>query len=221
MRIKKALGCLTACLVVLLIPVVFLLYLLFAPAPVYETNDIADYGVVKGNYDNERPKEFIFYFFPKAIEGSFSNISYHYKAKKLDTYAYEAYLEFVIEDTDAYTSFLSSVIGDGACEAFYFDAGYQIYYVSNYLHLFPGIKIIKDDTSKSPRVVEEDESLPPSIENAKTGAVLFSDTEQRIIFWALGVYDGGGTSTDELNYFFNRFGIDPLKYEKRATPGIS
>ena len=69
--------------------------------------------------------------------------------------------------------------------------------------------------------MKEDKSKPPVIDNAKIGAVLFSDAEQRIIFFALGAYDGGGTSTDELNYFFDRFGINPWAYEKRDTPGYT
>ena len=220
MRAKKPFGCLIAFLAVLVIVVSSFIYLLFAPATVYETDDIADYGAIKGNYDNDRPATFVFSFFPKAIEESFLDVKYHYKAKKGDTYAYEMYLEFVIKDTDDYTSFLSGVIGDGTSEAFYFDPGYRIYYVSNYLYLSAATTTIYDDKSKTP-IVKEDKTLPPQIGNAKIGAVLFSDTEQRIIFWALGLYDGGGTSTDELNFFFNKFGINPWVYEKKATRGIA
>ncbi len=220
MSVKQRIGCVT----IVILSVVFLasacFYFLLRPAAVYETNDTTDYGVIKGNYDNERPKEFIFSFFPKTIEEYFSDVSYHYKAKKSDTYAYEMYVEFAIQDTQTYNAFIADVIGDNASELFYFDSSYQIYYVSNYLDLSPASRISHDDKSKQP-VVKEDKSKPPVIENAKIGAVLFSDTEQRIIFFALGVYDGGGTSTDELNYFLNRFGVNPWEYEKRATHGIA
>ena len=213
-----------SCVAIVIFSVVFLasvcFYFVHRPAAVYETNDIADYGVVKGNYDNGRPKEFVFSFFPQKIKEYFSDVRYHYKAKKSDTYAYEMYVEFTIQDTQTYNAFVADVIGDNASEPFYFDSDYQIYYVSNYLYLSPATTISHNDKSKPP-VMKEDKSKPPVIENAKIGAVLFSDAEQRIIFLALGVYDGGGTSTDELNCFFKRFGINPWEYEKRATPGIT
>lgn len=212
------------CVTIVILLVVFILfacfYFLHPPEVVFETNDIADYGVIKGNYDNERPTEFIRSFFPKAIEEYFSDVSYHYKAKKGDTYAYEMYMEFEIKDTQTYNKFIADVIGDNAVIPFVFDEEYQVHYVSNYLYLSPASAISHNDKSKQP-VVKEDMSKQPVIENAKIGAVLFSDTEQRIIFFALGVYDGGGTSTDELNYFFERFGVNPWVYEKRATQGIA
>lgn len=220
MKVKQIIGCvvIVALIITLLISAFF--YFLLRPAPVFETNDIADYGIIKGNYDNERPKEFVFSFFPKTIEDYFSDVSYHYKAKKGDTYAYEMYLEFMIQDTQTYSNFITDVIGDNDSEPFYFDSSYQVYYVSNYLTLSPAITINRNNKSEPP-VVKEDKSKPPVIDNAKIGAVLFSDAEQRIIFFALGAYDGGGTSTDELNYFFNRFGINPWVYEKRDTPGYA
>lgn len=110
MRIRKYIASLAVILVVLVLAVSSCLYILHRPAPVYETNDIADYGVIIGNYDNENPQEFVFSFFPERIEEYFSNVNYHYKAKKLDTFAYEIYLDFVIEDTQLYNTFISNVI---------------------------------------------------------------------------------------------------------------
>ena len=110
MKVKQIIGCvvIVALIITLLISAFF--YFLLRPAPVFETNDIADYGIIKGNYDNERPKEFVFSFFPKTIEDYFSDVSYHYKAKKGDTYAYEVYLEFVIQDPQTYNAFIADVI---------------------------------------------------------------------------------------------------------------
>ena len=220
MKTKRIIGCVIIAMLIIILLISTFFYFLLRPAPVFETNNIADYGVIKGNYDNERPREFVFSFFPEKIEEYFSDVSYHYKAKKGDTYAYEMYLEFMIQDTQTYSNFITDVIGDNASEPFYFDSSYQVYYVSNYLTLSPAITISRNNKSEPP-VVKEDKSKPPVIDNAKIGAVLFSDAEQRIIFWALGAYDGGGTSTDELNYFFNRFGINPWAYEKRDTPGYA
>ena len=113
------------------------------------------------------------------------------------------YLEFEIQDTDKYASFISNVVGDEDTEPFYFDPTYQAYYISNYMMIFESSA----------------EDRPPYIENAKIGLVLFSEEEQRVIFFALGMFDGGGANVEELGFFFNRFGIDPLEYEERTTPG--
>ncbi len=220
MRVKQRIGCVAIVILAIVFILFFGYYILCRPEVVYETNNVADYGIVKGNYDNERPTEFIFSFFPKAIEECFSDVRYHYKAKKSDTYAYEMYMEFEIKDTQTYNEFIADVIGDNAVIPFAFNEEYLVHYVSNYLYLSPALAISHNDKAKQP-VVKEDMSKPPVIENAKIGAVLFSDTEQRIIFFALGVYDGGGTSTDELNYFFERFDVNPWVYEKKAIQGIS
>ena len=69
MKVKQIIGCvvIVALIITLLISAFF--YFLLRPAPVFETNDIADYGIIKGNHDNERPKEFVFSFFPKKRPG--------------------------------------------------------------------------------------------------------------------------------------------------------
>ena len=196
---------LVGCIVGLLVWAVIIavpLYLIFRPAPVYETNDIADYGVVKGNYDNDTPKEFTASFFPEKIESYFSDVTYHYKAKEGDTYAYEMQLEFVIKDTDKYTAFLSETIGDAVCEPFRFDSDYQAYYVANYLMLS---RLYED------KLVDPEEN-PLYIDYAKVGLMLFSEKEQRFVFAALGMYDGGGANVEELGFFFDRFEIDPQVY---------
>ena len=203
MSVKQKIGCLMIVILAITLPISVFSYLLFRPAPVYETNDIADYGVIKGNYDNERPRAFVFSFFPEKIEEYFDDVTYHYKAIKGDTYAYEMGLEFVIQDADQYTSFLSSVIGNHTAKPFYFDSYYQAYYISDYFSL-----------------IEPSGDYPPYIDYAKVGLVLFAEEEQRIIFVALGMYDGGGANVEELNYFFDRFDIYPHSYAKRANPGI-
>lgn len=220
MSAKQRIGCATIIILAFVIPLSIFYFFLLRPAPIYETNDIADYGVIKGNYNNEKPRDFVFSFFPKKIEEYFTDVRYHYKAKKSDTYGYEIYLEFVIQDTQTYNAFVADVIENNVSEQFYFDSSYQVYYVSNYLYLHPETTKVLRDKSKPPEE-KVDRSKPPRIGNAKIGAVLFSATEQRIIFFALGVYDGGSTSTDELDFFFNRFGINPWVYEKKAIRGIA
>ena len=59
-----------------------LLSVISGEGTVTETTDIADYGIIIGNYDNDRPAEFMFSFFPEEISEDFSNVSYHYKAQR-------------------------------------------------------------------------------------------------------------------------------------------
>jgi hypothetical protein len=65
-------------------------------------------------------------------------------------------------------------------------------------------------------VVKKNKSGGYAIHYAEIGKVLFSEEEQRVIFFALGDYDGGGTDTAELGYFFTRFDIDEKEYQDHA-----
>lgn len=173
----------------------------FSEPEIYETNDINDYGNYTGNYDNNTPKEFIDAFFPDVIEESFSDVTYHYKAKEFDTYAYEAYLEFVIEDTEAFYKFLDEHVDISRSAPFRYDGSFMVDTISNILML--------SSPSVQPGIY--------AISRAEIGHILYSLDEHRIIFVALGVYDGGGTDTSELHFFFNRFNIDVLDYQEQGS----
>lgn len=56
--------------------------LLWGYGDVYQTEDPAHYGEYIGNFDDKTPAAFINSFFPETIDTSFSNVQYHYKAKK-------------------------------------------------------------------------------------------------------------------------------------------
>lgn len=169
-------------------------------ADVFVTNEISDYGKFIGNTDNGPPSKFIKSFFPANISKDYADIQYHYKAKKFDTYAYEAYLEFVIPDSASFALFLEDYVHMEQCKPFMFDQTYTEYSISNVLRL---------DALQS-------EAGKYAISYAEIGKILFSIDEQRIIFIALGVYDGGGTYTSELNQFFSRFSIDCAQYQDYA-----
>lgn len=180
---------------------------------VYETTSIADYGNYTGNHDNDVPREFINSFFPAEIDSSFTNVVYHYKAKKFDTYAYEVWLEFDIEDPDAFSAFIASAVNTADCVPFAYDGTYMEYPVSNLLCI--------STVSPNPKFTYSwSEGYP--IEFAELGKVLYCEETQHIIFWALGMYDGGGTDTCELNHFFDHFEIDPAEYASHAdSPYVS
>lgn len=165
----------------------------------YETNDIADYGNITGNYDNDTPREFIFSFFPEKLDNSFSDVVYHYKAKKFDAHAYEVFLDVTVDDPIAFTLFVGPYINDSA--PFPYDQSFMEVTIAQELWLHRS---------------SSDQNLL-YIDYARIGKILYSESEQRVIFFALGVLDGGGTSTSELSYFADRFNIDWEKLETESN----
>lgn len=169
----------------------------------YETNSPRNYLKIVGNYSNEEPQEFVSSFFPAAIEESFSDVVYHYKAIRGDAYAYEAYLEFVIEDKDKYNSLILSIVDKQASNIFSYDSSFCEYTIAHEYEIW---KSASSNKSTNDLYV---------LERAKVGKILFSDAEQRLIFVAIGMFDGGGARTMELGYFFERFNIDPVDFASR------
>jgi hypothetical protein len=116
--------------ILLAIPGIFagIIYLSTAKwGEVYETNDVADYGNITGNYDNESPQAFIFSFFPETMDESFSQVNYHYKAIYGGAYAYEAWLEFVIDDHTEFEAYVENLLGGKRLLPFPFDERYMVY----------------------------------------------------------------------------------------------
>lgn len=167
---------------------------------IYETDDMQDYGVIIGNCDNGPPADFITSFFPEKIDEEFSQTIYHYKAKAFDTYAYEAYLEFVIGDADVFSSFLNKYVDTTKAKPFLYDDSLLEYSLSNVISLQTPTR----------------ENGAYAIDYAEVGKILYSTDDQRMIFVAIGVYDGGGTDTSELDYFFSKYQIDCANYQDNA-----
>lgn len=174
---------------------------------VYETNSISDYGRYVGNYDNDVPSAFINSFFPSELAEYFSSVEYHYKAKKFDTYSYEAYLGFCIEDYEVFQEYvetLSSSYDDPL--VFSYDNAYDEYVISDVYSVAPNKEITGKDTYR--------------ILSAQLGKILVCHSTQRIIYVAIGHYDGGGTNADELSYFFEKFDIDPIEYTNSSFNSV-
>lgn len=170
----------------------------------YITTSIDDYGVYTGNYDNDFPEEFISSFFPDEIEANFKNVSYSYRAQKSDTYAFEAFLEFEIEDENQYQNFVDTVSTNRVATEFPYDTSFIQYVVSD--EFVPTVFDGKSQTD--PYVV--------NIRFAEIGKILCSDKDNKIIFVAIGVYDGGVVKTDFLNVYFDKFEINPSEYNQSA-----
>lgn len=160
----------------------------------YVTTNINDYGNYIGNRDNDFANEFITSFFPEKIEKSFSNIKYSYRAQKNDTYAFEAYLQFQIEDSTVFQKFIADNALTDSVD-FRYDSSFKERVIADELQL---------TTIKNQK-----------IQFAKIGKILYSEETHEIIYVAIGVYDGGIVSTEFLSEYFNRFNIDPIEYQSK------
>ena len=165
----------------------------------YETTNIADYGSYIGNNDNGFALQFISSFFPQEILDDFTDITYSYRAEDFDVYGFEAYLEFTIEDKSEFIRHVESIADADAWHPFVFDEGYMEYSLVDELEL----STHRDDGSAYEY---------PHIMEAEIGKIFYSPQEQKIIYVAIGVYDGGGVTTEFLSVYFERFDIDPKLY---------
>lgn len=175
----------------------------------YETTDIANYGKYIGNYDNKSAEEFITSFFPKKIESYFSNVKYVYRAKQLDSYAYEAFLEFSIEDEALFREYVSNTTENAQLTPFEYDSSFMECNISDFIEF---------------RAYFDADDVGPAryhIGYASIGKILINQDENRLIYVAIGVYDGGGVHTAFLREFFTRFNIDPGEYAQgKERPAI-
>ena len=174
---------------------------LFFAATKTETTNIADYGKYTGNIRNDLASQFINSFFPDDISDSFSDISYSYRAERMDSYAFEAYLEFTIHDRNAFEEYINSIANPSDWQVFRYDDDFKEFSILN------GLTLARPETGDYGGF---------HIRWAKIGKILYSAKEQRVIYVALGVDKGGAASTSYLNAFFSRFNIDPREYEKTA-----
>ena len=190
-----------------LIVIALLILVLSIPPKYTERTAISDYGHYDGTGVDSFTSQYIQSFFPKEIEDFFSDVEYSYKAENIDTYGFEAYLEFTIEDESKFLEYISEITDEENWQNFAYASGYKEYSIENVFEL------------------DIDETDDPSsifyrqIIHAKIRKVLYSQEEQRIIYIAIGVYDGGGTGTNYFNTFFERFQIDPEEYEQTASSG--
>ena len=171
------------------------------PTKYYESTDVADYGNYIGNNDASFPETFIDSFFPEEIKDSFSEITYSYRAEDADAYGFEAYLEFTIKDTEEFEQHILSICGTSEWQQFRYDEAYVEYSIADTIKITP-----------CGTVIGEIALTDNYIEYAKIGKILCSPSEQKMIYVAIGVYDGGGVTTSYLCKYFERFDIDPVKY---------
>ncbi len=163
------------------------------------TTDINNYGEYKGTFMDRHVNEYITSFFPEEIEENFTDVKYSYRAKKFDSFAFEAYLEFNIEDTDEYNAYVAKMTKGIEGKTFIYDESFTEYVIGDYIML-----------SENP------ETNHVGFSTANIKKILCNQDQQKIIFVAIGVHDGGVAGPDFLSVYFDRFNIDPFEYEKHA-----
>lgn len=184
-----------------------LFLMLFLPPKYTEKTLISDYGHYGGTGADRFVEQYIQSFFPKEIEESFSNVKYSYKAENTDTYGFEAYLEFKIEDKMEFQTLISEIAGEEHWKDSAHAPGYKEYCIEDVF------KLDFDETDDPSSIFYR------QIVYAKIRKILYSPKDQTIIYVAMGVYDGGGIGTNYFNVFFERFQIDPVEYEQTASSG--
>ncbi len=194
---KKFLKIFLICCICMVLAVLFFA-LMFPPAEWYIVTDVASYGIIDGNSNNDKANELFSAIFPAQIEDCFLDVTYSYKATNIDACDFEIYLEFEIEDTDKFQEYINGIAPAEEWTPFAYDESYLEYTYADWY-----------ETSFSKQYSSH------HIECAGIAKVLIQPDEQRVITVALGVNDGGGASTDDFTCFFDRFNIDPLEYAER------
>lgn len=188
----------------LVLLIIFFVIAALIPVEYNETTDIADYG----HYPNVKTTDIehilIHSFFPESIKDSFCDVRFSYKSEDLDTYGFEAYLEFNIENSLEFYHHISSIADEQQWKDFAFDGNFKEYSIKNEL-------VLDVDDPYDPESLFQHQIIQSDIRK-----ILYSPESQTIIYVAIGVQDGGGVGTNYLNVFFNRFSIDPVEYERSA-----
>lgn len=184
----------------------FLALTLLGNKEVYETDSFADYRLITGNYDNDRPQAFISSFFPEEIGADFADARWHYKAIRFDTVACEAVLTFRLPAGAAFTAHYAELARHGDPQPFPFNERYGMWVIAAEMQTW----------TRAERGKEAQPQIDRNIESARVGLILCDREAREFVYYALVVHDGGGTTTAELNHFFALFGIDPAAFEREV-----
>lgn len=168
----------------------------------HRTTDLAAYGNYTGTAKDDYVQAFINSYFPEKIEECFDDITFAYCAEGADTYGFEAYLEFTINDQEEFDEYIQNIGQIGAWQEFSFDPSFQE------CELRDGFRLTSEEAEGNDRDY--------NIECASIKKILYDVEEQRIIYWGLGVYDGGFADTGHFNIFFDRFELNPYLYAQQA-----
>lgn len=168
----------------------------------YETQDIADYGIITGTHADEMIKKQMEAFFPAAIEENFEDVTYVYHSNLIDDIGAEVYLEFTIEDEEEFNEHVEQLLQGHETNTFQFDESFQEYVL--YDHFWAN--------DLSDRRDNMDEYW--QIQHAMIAKVLINKEEHRLIYVLMKIYNGGAYGTDKFWCYIDRFSINPKEYEE-------
>lgn len=220
---KRTFRILLIILPILVVSLLFAQFMDWASTPAdYETRDIAQYGIYVGNSESYM-QEYIGRFFPEQIEDYFDDVTYVFKSRAIDTYGFEALLEFTIEDEEQFRSFVAEATEGLYTRQFHYDPAFREYLVyeedDGYIHdgLMLGEAECREGHGKRKGDWDCYEDPHPGqyyrIDSARIAKILVDYDAHRMIYVAMAVHDGGGSSTDFFCEYFSRFGLDPKEYE--------
>lgn len=167
----------------------------------YETQDIADYGIITGTNNNEEIKRRMESYFPVSIEENFQNVKYVYHAESFDDTAVEAYLEFTIEDEEEFDEYVKRLLQGRETTTFRYDESFQEYVLWDFL-------FASEDYDKNTQEVYWD-ILAGCVQK-----VLINEKENRLIYVLIFVGNGDVSSSKGFWCYFDRFDINPEEYWK-------
>lgn len=172
-----------------------------------EYNSLKDYGIITGNGTNERAEEIFAELFPESIPKSFINPIYHYRAEKgPDACAFEIALEFSMKDSEAFDNYVMSVLNGRQLQPFPYFEGYLYTPVSRQWFL------LGNDVLPCQDSCYEGDPEHYHIDSARIAMMIIQPETRHVILFGMGVADGGGVSTYDLNWLFSRFNIEPLEF---------
>jgi len=166
----------------------------------YQTSDVADYGIIKGNTDNAAVEKLFQEMFPKTIESSFKNVVYQYHAEEGDTISCEIFLSFQFSDKKEYGNYVATIAEGTEERAFPYGENWIEYSIADTL-----------------RIHKSDSASYDCVDYADVRHILVNPQTQTIVYSLIRVLDGGGTRVSDISIFFNHFGIDPVEYASRTS----
>lgn len=187
---------------------------LSVPCEDYEVNSISDYGYFPGRNEDveEYTQEYIYKVFPKEISPTWSNVDFAFHSHSCGI-AFEAYLEFTIEDAEEFDKFISSTTEGMLSQPFYFDDRFQEYIWTEPAKYIADEIVIYDKITLSAELQEHDDINGYTITDGVIAKVLVYPEEKRVAFVAICVEYGAHANTAQLHAYFDRFNIDAKEYE--------
>jgi hypothetical protein len=157
----------------------------------YNISDVKQYQTThQAKYYKENIAKHSMLVMPKEIEDFFIVEKYCLLYQKWEG-NHEEYLEIRIEDEGKYNEYIGSIIGNKVTEEFFYDKTYQEYVIND--------KITLD--------IEKQGYLYC----AEVQKILFSEKENRIVFYSMFIYPNGPVNPSQF-YYFERFDIQVDTY---------